>query len=177
MLCHWGFGKWQKWRGSCSVLPVSHQLLFKTRCRGGYTWESCSYTDMLLYKTTCWGLYSWKSALSLQVICYCTKWEVEVCTVYSWESTLSSSQVIQAQPRLYSCLALLSSPSPEHVNYTVSGTLYFHCTVYLEYHRNWAQPERDQGSSQVGKLQWAKKFFSSLATSGFILATFGSNYC
>ena len=32
---------------------------------------------------------------------------------------------IQAQPRLYSCLALLSSPSPEHVNYTVSGTLYF----------------------------------------------------
>jgi len=28
---------------------------------------------------------------------------------------------VEAQPRLYSCLALLSSPSPEHVNYTVSG--------------------------------------------------------
>merc|ERR1712130_771800 len=28
---------------------------------------------------------------------------------------------VEAEPRLYSCLTFLSSPAPEHVNYTVSG--------------------------------------------------------
>ena len=78
------------------------------------------------------NLRFWKGAVAAKILQYSAGQSSVIVQSEVWRCVLHIPCVlhfvltlIQAQPRLYSCLAILSSPSPDHVNYTVSGTLYF----------------------------------------------------
>ena len=97
----------------------------------------CSRPQLLFPMLYVLSLRFWKRAVATKILqysagqssatvqrevsrCVCLGLHVGSSCVYL-ESTFIT--LVQAQPRLYSCLSLLSSPSPEHVNYTISGKL------------------------------------------------------
>lgn len=116
----WGVGKWQWWRSGC-VLPFCHQLLWKKGGggEGNYNQTKKEQTKMIRQKYPKLSLFNgWQKKFK-------SKWRE--CPI-EWEKI---GIVTQVEPCLYSCLAALSSPSPDHVDYDVSGKILWLCTGCL----------------------------------------------